>query len=586
MLVGATVAACDNTPTPTPVPTNAPFAGPTSTLAIRPLETSTPQAAQATVTPAAGGSTPTGVAAVATTETPTVAASGPTSTPVPPVGTGPTSTPDVQVMDNPDSLVVQTLLVPIDASQWIQESFVVSPDKKHMGYISAYGGNYVVFLDGRRGPEYSGVLEGTLTFSPDSKRTAYAAVKNGNVVVLLDGKELVPHRTIEGGLVFSPDSQHFAYGATDVFTSTTSATPTIGHFVALDNAPGKRYDEIVRGSLAFSQDNRKMVYLAKSGAQQAVVTRDVAGGSEQEGKPYESVFSLAISPDGNHVGYAVTAGADRKVVIDGQESKSYIGVGNGSPIFSPDSKHTAYLAQSGPNAYFIVLDGQEGKQYEAINGLPVFSPDSKKLAYVAKTGGKLQVVVHDLSNPSFATSGQEGKQYELIGTTLLFTKDGNRVAYIAGTGTPGQPGSKQFVVVKDLGSPTAEQEGEQYDGIGRATLLFSPDGQRLAYVAGIGVPGQGGKQVVVVDGQPGKQYDGIGSNTLAFSTDGKHLAYAGAVGDKQFVVLDGKEGKQYDVAAKGGIVFENPTDFYYLGVRNQLDLKLGNVYLVEHHLKQ
>src|SRR5262249_31174076 len=162
--------------------------------------------------------------------------------PPPPPTTGPTSTPNVQVSDNPDSLVIQTLLVPIDASQWIQDSFVVSPDKKHMGYISAYGSNYVMYIDGKRGPEYSGVLEQTLTFSQDSKHTAYAALKSGKVVVLLDGKELQPHQTIEGGLLFSPDSQHFAYGAGDPITGTTNITSTVGRFVVLDNVPGNKYD--------------------------------------------------------------------------------------------------------------------------------------------------------------------------------------------------------------------------------------------------------------------------------------------------------------------------------------------------------
>ena len=41
-----------------------------------------------------------------------------------------------------------------------------------------------------------------------------------------------------------------------------------------------------------------------------------------------------------------------------------------------------------------------------------------------------------------------------------------------------------------------------------------------------------------------------------------------------------------DSTAKGGIVFENPNDFYYLSVRNNLDLKPGDVYMVEQRMKQ
>jgi hypothetical protein len=39
------------------------------------------------------------------------------------------------------------------------------------------------------------------------------------------------------------------------------------------------------------------------------------------------------------------------------------------------------------------------------------------------------------------------------------------------------------------------------------------------------------------------------------------------------------------VAGKGGIVFDGPNSFYYLGVANDLNLRLGMVWLVEHRIK-
>ncbi len=517
----------------------------------------------------------------------------------------PTSTPDVQITDNPDSVVTQTLLVQIDASQWIQDSFATSPDKKHIGYISAVGANYVMFIDGKKSPEYSGVLENTLKFSPDSQHYAYAALQGTRITIIQDGKVGKRYKSLEAGIVFSPDSKHLAYGAAKIVATPTPlpGTPTVApqnpeptavveHLVVLDAAEGKNYDSIVKDSIEFSPDNTRVGYVASSGGKQLLVLKNVgAPQPEQESKPYESIFSLTYSPDGKHVGFAATAGTKRFVVIDGKEGKQYKGVSNGSPIFSPDSKHSAYVGQTGDNAYAIVMDGQESKTYEAINGIPVFSPDSKHLVYAAKQKGKLEVVIHDLANPSFAASGKEGKQYDIVGSTLTFSPDGQRLAYVAGSG------SKQEVVIKDAAGQQPEQEQQQFDGVGRGTLLFSPDSKRLVYVAGVGTgtPQAGSpqasvtKQFIVLDGAVQKQYDGIARNTVTFSPDSKRLAYAASVGagadTKQFVVLDGKEGKQYDVAAKGGIIFTGPNDFYYLGVRNILDLRLGNVYLVGQRMK-
>ena len=141
------------------------------------------------------------------------------------------------------------------------------------------------------------------------------------------------------------------------------------------------------------------------------------------------------------------------------------------------------------------------------------------------------------------------------------------------------------------------QDGTPYDGIGKDTLIFSKDSKHVGYIAGVkdGAAAGGNvatpnaaaplKQFVVIDGQEGKHYDGIGRGTLTFGPDGNHSAYAASVGEKQFLVLDGKEGKQFDVVAKGGIVFTGPSDFYYMSVRNNTDIKVGDVYLLEHYIK-
>ena len=139
-------------------------------------------------------------------------------------------------------------------------------------------------------------------------------------------------------------------------------------------------------------------------------------------------------------------------------------------------------------------------------------------------------------------------------------------------------GSKQFLVLDDMHGNV--KEGTEYDGIGKGTVVFTADSKRWAYVAGAE-----SKQFAVVDGQEGKHYDGIGRNSLVFSPDGKHVVYAATEGNKQFTVLDGNEGEQYDIAGKGGVMFDSANTFHYLAVNNNLNLKLGDTYVVEHRIK-
>lgn len=88
--------------------------------------------------------------------------------------------------------------------------------------------------------------------------------------------------------------------------------------------------------------------------------------------------------------------------------------------------------------------------------------------------------------------------------------------------------------------------------------IFSPDGNRVAYVSKLG-----DKEYVVVDGKKEKQYDfsGIG---LTFSPDSKRVAYIAIVGNKQFVVVDGKEGKHYDSIEGFNFGTPNSTDVGYI----------------------
>jgi len=93
-------------------------------------------------------------------------------------------------------------------------------------------------------------------------------------------------------------------------------------------------------------------------------------------------------------------------------------------IFSPDSRRVAYVAQSGEDA-FVVADGQAGLPSDGISDL-IFSPDSKCFTYVAKWGDNWGVVtgsdLNDEPQPGFAG---------VLAGSLVFSPDGRHLAYVA-----------------------------------------------------------------------------------------------------------------------------------------------------------
>ena len=120
----------------------------------------------------------------------------------------------------------------------------------------------------------------------------------------------------------------------------------------------------------------------------------------------------------------------------------------------------------------------------------------------------------------------------VLNQCTLLSKDGCHVAMVV------RRGGKEFVVVDG-------QPGPIYDDI--RDHMFSPDCKRVAYKAK-----NGGKWLVVVDGQPGPEYDEIWTKPI-FSPDSSRMAYWAKKGGKGFVVVDGQQGPAYSSIHKGPI---------------------------------
>jgi len=171
--------------------------------------------------------------------------------------------------------------------------------------------------------------------------------------------------------------------------------------------------------------------------------------------------------------------------------------------------------------------------------------------------------------------GREQKRYDQIQEgSLLFTPDGQRVAYVA------RAGEKWGFVLEG-------EEEKPYEMGFTIVPVFSPDSQRLALAVTFDNENNEDHEYygfVVVDGRKQKRYGGIQKGSLVFSPDSKRLAYVaqGHERGEQHVVVDGRKGRYYDAIVapqkSAGIIFDSPDQLHYIA-------RKGNAfYLVENIL--
>jgi Tol biopolymer transport system component len=375
-------------------------------------------------------------------------------------------------------------------------------------------GQRVVVLDGKPGKPCEMVFEGIFAFSPDSRRMAYGARKGNGWFVVVGSLTPAP----QGG----------------------EGRPTeFGPYEFLGSSMG----------IQFSRDGSRLAFEGQVNKKWSVIL---------DGKPqpvYDNLGPLVFSPDGKRIAYAAMQKDQERetwqVVAaltpnpspkrgeggswEGKPGAVFDAIGEGTLLFSPDSKHLAYAAQSG-GQWCMVLDGKPGRPYEGIAQVK-FSPSSQLLAYVAKRQEAEAVITESLVGPALPADG------------------GQRPAKPA-LPTEGPPRS--------------------FGRIGGGTLVFSPGGRHLAYVAS-----SGRGSFVVVDGNRKPRYDMVGY--LTFTPDGRYPVYAAIKSKKTFTVVGDKEGTyQYDAIwmPRGeALRFVAPTRFRYLAVKD------GNIYAVEEQVE-
>ena len=410
------------------------------------------------------------------------------------------------------------------------KTFIVSPDSRHVAYVSVDDGCHAV-VDGVKGKNYPDGISLPLVFSPDGSQLAYSARLGGDTLPVIGGREGNPFGAI-ATIFFSSDSKHVAFGAikdqkTHVVIDGKEKTAPIA----------------LTEPIYFHPGGKQAAYITLSGGKVELVVNDTVqvpgisphrrtillmpGGRIAVGLSGSNFFS----PDGKHFGYIAQVGEKKLcAVLDGKAGKPYDFIEGSCLIFSDDGKHAAFCAQNGKKC-FMVVDGVNGKEYDNILDF-AFSPDGQHYAFAAQLDQEKMIVV----------DGREGPKHQWVGKDLLFGTMENRLL------------ETDFQVDKDY------RFGELFKG----KITYSPDGRRLAY----GVNDDNNKWYMVVEESKSSPWDDIGNP--AFSPNSRHMAYMALQGKKWRLIVDGKEkGPAYDAfPADANVIFDSDTSLHTIAARD------------------
>src|SRR5262249_12038097 len=231
--------------------------------------------------------------------------------------------------------------------------------------------------------------------------------------------------------------------------------------------------------------------------------------------PKAVLRELQVSPDNQHLAYALVEGTNTVAYLDGSKLGAYDEVRD--MLFSADSRALIYVARRGTNV-FLVKDQKEGKAYEDIaKGCLALNADGEHSAYLARQEKKW-LAVHD---------EKEGQPYDTIAkSAIALSPDGLHLAYSAIR----KP--ECYMVVDG-------KEGPVCDGLG--TFTFSLDNRRYGYV----VPRET-NWMVVIDGKA-TEYAQVLTNGIIFSPNGQRSLYFARVESARLqAYLDGEAKGEFD----------------------------------------
>jgi len=326
-----------------------------------------------------------------------------------------------------------------------------------------------------------------------------------------------------------------------------------------DVKPGKDKAYIV---VQMHKNGRGFAYIAQVGKK----TRVVRNGTADELFDFVETFTLTVSPDGQRVAYGARNGEKWYMVIDGQKSGPFAGIGK--PSFSSDGRMVSYEAKHGEN-WKVHLGNIKSPPAVSLFHRPVFNKSGETLWWVENTKNENEF--------DFVISDFKFKQLKKFSNTTnsyVTSSDNEIVAAIR------KEGGKQHVIEFSISTPDVLKKGQHYDEI--RDLTISPDGKNLSYYAArnkklyvvlngkeeeipvaaypsppvirpdlksVGIVVAGDDWAYVHQAYSGNSQKGLRYKEcadIAYSTDSKHIAYVAMKGDKLFIVTNGNEGPHYD----------------------------------------
>src|SRR5579862_6800627 len=315
-----------------------------------------------------------------------------------------------------------------------------------------------------------------------------------------------------------------------------------------DGVAGPVFDSILATGgpmVAFSADGNHYGYCGVSGNQMAVMVDGKQVGTSSEVYVNGFECEIVFSPDSKHFYYINHVGTDgahthARLVVDGKQEVDVGDMHQQNFVFTPDGDHfgallDAYPPRPAPNGQELLLDGN-------ITNLPgqspVFSVDSQHVFTVGGVGQK-QVLYRDGQPLMSASRITLGAPPLNPGITAPPAGDAPvAIGYDSNGGVGGVLQEQWYLTMNGKQIPgTLVQRSRGQGSMEIQNLLVSHDGKHYAAIC----KDANNKTYLFADGKKGQVYDGIGPATVQFTPGSGEPVYVATNGGVQYLVVDTQE---------------------------------------------